>query len=108
MSSWIGIIENSDFTLDNIPFGIGSTNGKPRAATRIGDKVIDLDSLHKAGLFSGINLPEGIFDNTVLNDFIELGKPITNAVRVRIQELFALDNGEVRDNEALRLESIRD
>ena len=108
MSSWIGIIENSDFTLDNIPFGIGSTNGKPRAATRIGDKVIDLDSLHKAGLFSGINLPEGIFDNTVLNDFIEHGKPITNAVRVRIQELFALDNGEVRDNEALCLDAIRD
>ena len=102
MSSWIEIPENSDFTLENIPFGIGSAEGKPRAATRIGDEAIDLDALHKAGLFSGINLPEAIFDNKILNDFIELGKPITNAIRARIQELFAADNGELRDNEDLR------
>jgi fumarylacetoacetase len=108
MSSWIEIPVNSDFSLENIPFGIGSSEGKPRAATRIGDKVIDLDALHTAGLFSSINLPEGTFDNKVLNDFIELGKPITNAVRLRIQELFAADNSELRDNEALRLDAIRD
>ncbi|MCF8465113.1 MAG: fumarylacetoacetase [Flavobacteriales bacterium] len=107
MSSWIEIPANSDFTLDNIPFGIGSTNGKPRAATRIGDKVIDLDALQAAGLFASINLPDGIFSNKVLNDFIELGKPITNAVRTRLQELFAADNGEFRDNEALRVDAIR-
>lgn len=107
MSSWIEIPTNSDFTLENIPFGIGSTEGAPRAATRIGDKVIDLDALHKAGLFSSINLPEGIFSKKVLNDFIELGKPVTNAVRVRIQELFAADNGELRDNEALRVDALR-
>lgn len=107
MSSWIEIPTDSDFTLENIPFGIGSTEGAPRAATRIGNKVIDLDALHKAGLFSSINLPEGIFSKKVLNDFIELGKPITNAVRVRIQELFAADNGELRDNEALRVDALR-
>ncbi len=107
MSSWIKIPANSDFTLENIPFGIGSTEGTPRAATRIGDKVIDLDTLHKAGLFSEINLPEKTFSKAVLNDFIELGKPVTNAVRARIQELFAADNGELRDNEALRVDTLR-
>jgi len=107
MSSWIKILANSDFTLENIPFGIGSTEGTPRAATRIGDKVIDLDTLHKAGLFSEINLPEKTFSKAVLNDFIELGKPVTNAVRARIQELFAADNGELRDNEALRVDTLR-
>jgi len=107
MSSWIKILANSDFTLENIPFGIGSTEGTPRAATRIGDRVIDLDTLHKAGLFSEINLPEKTFSKAVLNDFIELGKPVTNAVRARIQELFAADNGELRDNEALRVDTLR-
>jgi len=107
MSSWIKIPANSDFTLENIPFGIGSTEGTPRAATRIGDRVIDLDTLHKAGLFSEINLPEKTFSKAVLNDFIELGKPVTNAVRARIQELFAADNGELRDNEALRVDTLR-
>jgi fumarylacetoacetase len=107
MSSWIEIPTNSDFTLENIPFGIGSAGGKPRAATRIGNYVIDLDALQKAGLFAGLNLPEEIFNQPVLNDFIELGKPITNAVRARIQELFAADNGELRDNEALRVDALR-
>lgn len=107
MKSWIEIPTNSDFTLENIPFGIGSAEGSPRAATRIGNKAIDLDALHKGGLFSGINLPENTFSKSVLNDFIELGKPVTNAVRSRIQELFAADNGELRDNEALRVDAIR-
>ena len=107
MKSWIEVPANSDFSIENIPFGIGSTGGKPRAATRIGDTAVDLDALQMAGLFSSINLPDGIFSQKVLNDFIELGKPVTNAVRVRIQELFAADNGELRDNEALRVDALR-
>lgn len=108
MSSWIDISADSDFSLDNIPFGVFSADEVARAATRIGDYVIDLDALQKAGLFSGINLPDHVFQTNVLNDFIALGKPITNATRSRIQELFAADNGELRDNESVRLDAIRE
>ncbi|MBI1287796.1 MAG: fumarylacetoacetase [Flavobacteriales bacterium] len=107
MSSWINIAADSDFSLDNIPFGVFSSDGKPRAATRLGDNVIDLDALQKAGFFAGINLPDDIFSNSVLNDFIALGKPVTSATRKRIQELFAANNGELRDNESVRLNAIR-
>lgn len=107
MSSWINIAADSDFSLDNIPFGVFSSDGKPRGATRLGDNVIDLDALQKAGFFAGINLPDDIFSNTVLNDFIALGKPITSATRKRIQELFATDNGELRDNQSVRVNAIR-
>lgn len=106
MSSWIDISANSDFSIENIPFGIYSTNNGPRAATRIGDTVVDLDVLHKAGLFSGLNLPEEVLNQSTLNDFIELGKPVTNATRARIQELFNADNGELRDNESLRVDAL--
>ncbi|MCF8275619.1 MAG: fumarylacetoacetase [Flavobacteriales bacterium] len=106
MKSWIEITEDSDFSLDNIPFGVYGNGGKPKAATRIGDSVIDLDVLLKAGLFAGLNLPEDVFEQQVLNDFIELGKPTTNATRKRIQELFAADNGELRDNAALCVDAI--
>ena len=108
MSSWLEIDSVSDFSLHNIPFGIASVNGGlPKAVTRIGNEVIDLNVLQKAGLFSGMNLPDDIFSKPVLNDFIALGKPITKAVRSRIQELFASENGEIRDNEQLRVDAIR-
>jgi fumarylacetoacetase len=106
MSSWIDIPVNSDFSIENIPFGIYSINKGPRAATRIGDAVVDLDVLHKAGLFSGLNLPEEVLNQSTLNDFIDLGKPITNGIRARIQELFNADNGELRDNEGLRVDAL--
>lgn len=108
MSSWIEIASDSDFSLDNIPFGIGSVNdGSPRGATRIGDFAIDLNALQKAGLFSGINLPDDIFSQSTLNEFIGLGKPVTTSVRARIQELLASENGEFRDNEQLRVDALR-
>ena len=106
MSSWIDIPANSDFSLENIPFGIYSNGGKPRAATRIGDKVVDLHVIQKAGLFAGINLSDEVFGLPFLNDFIELGKPVTNAVRNRIQELFSKDNREIQNNEALKVDAI--
>lgn len=107
MSSWIDITADSDFSLENIPFGIFSVDETARAATRIGDYVIDLDALQKAGFFSGINLPDHVFETNVLNDFIALGKPITSATRKRVQELFGADNGELRDNESVRVDAIR-
>ena len=107
MSSWIEIANGSDFSSNNIPFGVFQTDGKARCATRIGDFVVDLDALQKAGLFAGINLPDEVFSDEVLNGFIELGKPITNAVRKRIQVLFDADNGELSDNESLRVDALR-
>ncbi len=106
MKSWINIAKDSDFSLHNIPFGIYSNSGMPKAATRIGETVIDLDVLHKAGLFAGLNLPEEVFAQPILNDFISLGKPTTNATRKRIQELFASNNGELRDDDALCVDAI--
>lgn len=107
MNSWIEISAKSDFSLENIPFGVYSNGSRPKAATRVGNSVIDLDTLHKAGLFAGLNLPEEVFAQPVLNGFIELGKATTNATRKRIQELLAFENGELRDNDALCVDAIQ-
>ena len=46
--------KNSEFSLDNIPFGIISTSTQPpRPATAIGDYALDLHLLAEAGLFDG-------------------------------------------------------
>src|SRR5579871_3599566 len=95
LTSWIEVQKNSDFPIQNIPFGIAAGHG---AVTIIGNTVISLAGLHKAGLLSAIKLPAGIFEKEQLNDFIALGKNVTRAVRERLSELFKKDNTELRDN----------
>ncbi|WP_421871370.1 fumarylacetoacetase [Marinoscillum sp.] len=99
LTSWIAVPADSDFPIQNLPFGIiKKGDNTPKAASIIGDQVINLDALHQLGYFSSITLPEGIFNHHTLNGFIALGKSTTNAVRERLSEIFQKDNAELRDN----------
>lgn len=101
--SWVQIAPDSDFSIQNIPFGIFRTETiPPKAATAIGDYVVDLDQLHRSGLFDDLVLPHGVFDKPVLNEFISLGKEKTRKVRDRLAELFDQENAVLRDNDILR------
>ncbi len=102
MKSFIEYSSNSDFSIHNIPFGVGLFDEEFFAVcTRIGDQVIDLSILFEDGYFDKIEgLESNVFESLALNELIELGKPITNAVRLRIQELF-LENSEIADNQEL-------
>ena len=87
MKSFVQYSENSDFSIHNIPFGVAVFNKEYIAcATRIGDLVVDLATLYDFGYFENIpELKENVFEAYTLNEFIELGKPITNQVRREIQ-----------------------
>ncbi len=102
--SWIPVNKDSDFPVQNIPFGIFKTPEKqPRAATRIGDTVIDLAEVAKLGHFDDLSFPaEEVFLKSQLNDFIGLGKPVTNAVRNRLAEIFDVTNREAQSDEKLK------
>jgi fumarylacetoacetase len=102
MKSWIEIPADSDFSIHNIPFGVYKSAHGPRVATAIGDYVVDLFEINAAGLLGHFNIPNEIFKSAYLNDFISLGKAMTNGVRLRLQELFSDENKELQDNEALR------
>lgn len=65
--------------------------------TRIGDTAIDLAALHQLGYFNDISLPEDVFLQDTLNDFITLGRPTTRQVRNRVAELFDANNPELQD-----------
>ena len=101
LKSWIEVPENSDFPIQNIPFGIIKPDGKePRPATRIGDTVIDLSALTDFGFFDELEIDNyGIFLAPVLNDFMELGAPIWSAVRHKLSALFQYDNKDLQGNE---------
>ena len=87
MNTFIEIPPDSDFSIHNLPFGIFSRGNKsPRAGVAIGEQVIDLFALAEKGFFEGLISSNAVFNQVVLNDFIALGKKITNQVRLRIQE----------------------
>ena len=98
-TSWIEVSLNSDFPIYNLPLGvIKHKSGKISAATAIGDYVLDLSALHRLGFFKDISLPSSIFDKEYLNDFMETGNPVWQALRQRIYTLLKKDVSELRDN----------
>lgn len=79
----IDVPTNSDFSIYNLPFGIFSTPKRsPRVGVAIGDQILDLVNVAQLGLF---DFDTSVLERQVLNDFIALGKPITNKVRTDIQ-----------------------
>ena len=103
MKSFINYEQNSDFSIHNIPFGV-AVFGKEyiACASRIGDQVLDLATLYDYGFLSEIDgLGENVFEAYTLNEFIELGKSVTNAVRLRIQELLLENSALAKDEKSI-------
>jgi len=101
MKSWIPVNAESDFSIYNIPFGIFSKgNNFPLPATRIGDTVVDISVLADFGYFDDLDIDDlSVFYQPVLNDFIALGKPLTNQVRNRLIDLFSESNNDLKLNQ---------
>ncbi|MDX8554127.1 fumarylacetoacetate hydrolase [Tenacibaculum gallaicum] len=97
--SWLTVAENSDFPIQNIPFGVFLTKDDIiTIGTRIGDYAIDLGALHQLGYFDGIPLTDDIFLQDTLNDFIADGRKTWRLVRNRIADVFDVKNSKLRDN----------
>ncbi|MEZ2414069.1 fumarylacetoacetase [Muriicola sp. E247] len=99
LSSWLPVPANSDFPIQNIPFGVFLTRDDViTIGTRIGDHAIDLGALHQLGYFKDIPLTDDIFLQDTLNDFISDGKKTWRLVRNRISEIFESANQELQKN----------
>ncbi len=103
LKSWVQVPKDSDFPIQNLPFGIFKTRYlTPVAGVAIGDHVIDLVYLQENGFLDGLSLPAGIFNQPYLNDFFSLGKLKIREVRERISELLRSDNDELQSQSAAR------
>ena len=101
LKSWVEVPQDSDFPIQNLPFGIFRTEYMVAGAgVAIGEHVLDLTYLHENGMFDDLDLPLGVFNQKHLNEFIGLGKSVTSAVRERISELLRHESGELRDSKA--------
>ena len=98
-TSWLHVGKNSDFPIQNIPFGVFLTRDDIiTIGTRIGDTAIDLGALHQLGYFEGIPLTDDIFLQDTLNDFIADGRKTWRLVRNRIAEIFDSKNTSLKNN----------
>ena len=97
--SWLSIPENSDFPIQNIPFGVFLTKEDViTIGTRIGDFAIDMGALQQLGYFEGIDLTDDMFLQDTLNDFISYGKKTWRQIRNRLSDIFEINNSLLRDN----------
>lgn len=99
LKTWLPVNQNSDFSIYNIPFGVYSDKDvKHHVCSAIGDYIIDLFELESRDVF---DINRSVFDQPYLNDFISLGKPVTNKVRNKIIELLCDENSILKTDTAL-------
>uniref|UniRef100_H2Z6I6 Fumarylacetoacetase n=1 Tax=Ciona savignyi TaxID=51511 RepID=H2Z6I6_CIOSA len=106
--SFVTVPENSHFPLQNLPYGVFSTqkNETPRIGVAIGDQILSLTEV--AHLFDGPNLASSqhVFAEKTLNSFMALGKAAWKEARCTIQSLLSTDNPVLRDDMELRKRAI--
>ncbi|MDP5061257.1 MAG: fumarylacetoacetase [Maribacter sp.] len=96
LNTWVSIPENSDFSIYNLPFGIFSVYDEaPKAGIAIGEQIVDLAEVSELGL---LEISATYFRQKTLNDFIALGKKITNKVRLDIQNLLVSENSPLKNH----------
>src|SRR5689334_17765785 len=104
LKSFIDVPAESDFPLENLPFGVFKPRNAPaRVGVALGDLVVDLSVLEEAGHFKGSEFGDGqLFSEDALNQFLALGRPAWTKVRQTLQHLLAADTSTLRDDAKLR------
>ncbi|KAE8618655.1 hypothetical protein XENTR_v10009438 [Xenopus tropicalis] len=102
--SFIQVEANSDFPIQNLPYGVFSTQDEPRhrIGVAIGDQILDLSVIKH--LFTGpfISGNQDVFNQPVLNNFMSLGPNAWREVRQFLQKLLSASEPLLRDNAELR------
>ncbi|KAK2585618.1 hypothetical protein KPH14_010243 [Odynerus spinipes] len=101
MKSFVNYSSDSDFPIENLPYGVFSTADKPekRIGVAIGDQILDLSLI--AHLFDGPLLKnnQDVFRHDCLNDFMALGRPAWLEARSKLQHLLAATTPTLQESE---------
>ena len=100
LKSWIEVPTNSDFPIQNLPFGVFRTqsNQAPRVCTIIGNSVIDLAVMNYLSLLDDLDISSEVFSSDSINGLMALGRQKVRSLRHRIADIFAAGNEEAIDS----------
>ncbi len=102
LRSWVDVPENSDFPIQNLPFGIFETGSRSaRAGVAIGDSILDLAELASRGYLVNLDLDDGLYAQAVLNPLMRAaGKQGMRKLRNRLSSLLDADSDELKSSAA--------
>ena len=106
LKSWVSVPKNSDFPIQNLPFGIiGNHILSKRVSVRIGDYALDLKVLAELGYLKETGFDSSDFDAPFLNPMMKKGKLAVRKLRNRISELL-LDSSTSLQNNPSQIEQV--
>jgi fumarylacetoacetase len=110
LRSWVPVAADSHFPIQNLPYGVfvrRSLGGGPAIGVGIGDFVLDLSALERAGLFHALHQGRYLyFQADALNPFLAAGRQTWREARAIISRLLRHDEPELRDNDPLREQAL--
>jgi len=81
--SWVEVAEESDFPIQNLPYGVFAVaGGSPRVGVAIGDQILDLTALESTGALSS-----DFFASGTLEPLLAGGRAAWADMRGRVREL---------------------
>lgn len=102
--SFIEVSPDSDFPLQNLPYGVFSTADNPthRIGVAIGNQVLDLSVIRH--LFTGpiLQSQQDVFAENTLNSFMGLGRAAWQEARTTLQRLLSAQEPLLSNNKDLR------
>ncbi|WP_108503503.1 fumarylacetoacetase [Paracoccus indicus] len=95
MPSWVASANDpdTDFPLNNLPYGAFSTGGQPRCGVAIGDMILDVSAAETAGLTD----TRGLCQDGVWNPLMAAGPTVWASFRQRLTRLLAEGSDHVAE-----------
>lgn len=104
LKSFVPVDPSSDFPIQNLPFGVFTTEAdrSPRIGVAIGDFVLDCYYLSEHGRLDAGGHGARVFQSNTINRFLELGPTAWTSARRSISEMLAADSPQLRDDAVVR------
>ncbi|KAG2454362.1 hypothetical protein HYH02_001386 [Chlamydomonas schloesseri] len=113
LESFVPVAPDSDFPLENLPWGAwewlepGSSAPRVHVGVALGEYCVSATELQAAGFLRDLpGAPPGVFSHGRLNAFMGSGRAAWRAARQQLQRLLGAGEGALRDDPALRQRAI--
>jgi fumarylacetoacetase len=90
LESWVPVAPDSDFPIQNLPFGLFALGAQARIGVAIGEQILDCAAVARAGLLENCCEPE-LLTAVLLNPLLAAGPSTWTPLRRRLSELLRRD-----------------